>query len=288
EAVRFEEATLQLADSPDLTAQAKLADRDHVCTGGPVSLVRGDGQRDSEIRGGLTQPDTARGVDEDVVLAEVEPRTALQYRNQHVEPIEIDAVDRPAWGAESARGGQALQLDEQGPGSLECDVHHVAHLTERAILQERPAWIGDLVHAAVTHLEDADVVGRTEPFFLAPEDAEGVVPLALEIQHRINDVLEHPRAGDGAFLIDMPDEEDRNLAALGQEHELTRALAHLADASRGRGYAAHEHGLDGIDHRHHRPLRLELTDYGVEVVFRQHLQAVALEPKSLSPHLELL
>ena len=105
-----------------------------------------------------------------------------------------------------------------------------------------------------------------------------MVPLTLEVQHRVNDVFEDSRAGDRAFFVHMPDEEDRNLAALGQKHQLSRALADLADASGRRGDAAHEHGLNGIDHRHHRPRGLQLPNDGLEVILCEHHQAVPFDP----------
>ena len=58
--------------------------------------------------------------------------------------------------------------------------------------------------------------------------------LALEIQHRIDHVLEHARAGDAAFLGDVADQEHRGAGFLGVAHQPRRALAHLADRA-GRG-----------------------------------------------------
>src|SRR5207253_9395200 len=116
------------------------------------------------------------------------------------------------------------------------------------------------MHAAVTHLEHADLVGRTEPVFLAPEDAEGVVPLAFEVEHRINDVLEHPRTGDGAFLIASPDAKPRNLPVLAKRPSSTSALAHPVEPARVRGYPAQKHALPRTYHRLMRRRGLELPD----------------------------
>ena len=41
------------------------------------------------------------------------------------------------------------------------------------------------------------------------------VALALELEHDVDEVLEHPRAGDGAVLGDVPDEHGRDAALLG-------------------------------------------------------------------------
>ena len=52
--------------------------------------------------------------------------------------------------------------------------------------------------------------------------------LALEIEHRVDHVLEHARAGDGAVLGDVADQQHGDAAALGQLDQLLRGGAHLA------------------------------------------------------------
>src|SRR5260370_38366060 len=133
------------------------------------------------------------------------------------------------------------------------------------------------MHPAVAHFEDTDLIGGTEPILLTAQDAEAVVTLTLEVEDGIDDVLEHTRARDGPFLIDVTDQEDRDVAALREQHQASGAFAHLAHASRRRGYATQEDGLDGVDDGHHGPRLLEMLDDAVEVVFGQHHQAVALD-----------
>ena len=62
---------------------------------------------------------------------------------------------------------------------------------------------------------------------LGPQQPKRVVPLALEGEHGVDDVLEHARARERALLGDMADEDHRGRAGLGQLHELRRALPHL-------------------------------------------------------------
>ena len=61
----------------------------------------------------------------------------------------------------------------------------------------------------VAHLEDADLVGRAEPVLDAAQDAVLVVPVALQVEHGVDHVLQHARSGDRAFLGDMADEHHR-------------------------------------------------------------------------------
>ena len=58
-----------------------------------------------------------------------------------------------------------------------------------------------------------------------------VVPVAFELQHRVDDVLEHAGPGERALLRDVPHEQDRDPPLLRQPHERMRALAHLTDAA---------------------------------------------------------
>ena len=80
-----------------------------------------------------------------------------------------------------------------------------------------------------------------------------VAPLALEIEHRIDHVLEHLGPGDDALLGDVADENDGEAARLRQADQRLRAAAHLRDRA-GRAFeVAHIHGLDRIDDHHLGP-----------------------------------
>src|SRR3984893_1733765 len=212
----------------------------------------------------------------------------FQYRHQHMEPVEVDAVDGSAWRAEAARRGQALQLHQERPAPLERHVDDVAHLAQGAVLEKRSARIADFVHPAVAHLEDANLVSRAKAVLLAAEDAEALVTLTLEVQHRVDDMLEHPRAGDRALLVDVADQEDRDMTTLRQQHQPAGALPDLADAAGRRGDAAQKNRLDGVDDRHHRPRLFHTLDDAVQVVLGQDHEPVTLDAETLGSQLQLL
>src|SRR5207245_2302464 len=153
---------------------------------------------------------------------------------------------------------------------------------------EGAARVADLAHPAVAHLEAADLVSRAEAVLLAAQDAKAVVPLTLQVQHGVDDVLEHPRPGYRAFLVDVTDEKDRDVAALRQQHQSAGTFTDLAHAPWGGGDTAHEDGLDRVDDGHHRPGFLEMLDNAVQVVFGQHDQAFAVDTEALRTELELL
>ena len=93
-------------------------------------------------------------------------------------------------------------------------------------------------------------------FLVARSTRWSSVLVALEVQHRVDDVLERLRAGDAAALRDVPDDEHRGAGLLREAHESRGALAHLADVARRAFEVAGEDGLDGVDDQHGRASRL--------------------------------
>src|SRR6185503_21253611 len=91
-----------------------------------------------------------------------------------------------------------------------------------AVAEEEGRGIADLDEAAVGHLEHADLVGGAEAVLHRPEDAEMVAALALEIEDGVDHMLEHARAGDGAFLGDVADQHQRDAAPLGDADQVLR------------------------------------------------------------------
>ena len=81
--------------------------------------------------------------------------------------------------------------------------------------------------------------------------------VAFEVEHRVDDVLEHPRARERALLGHVADEDQRDALALGEAGELRRALAHLRHRPRRRLQRLRVERLDRIDHGDFRFLGLQ-------------------------------
>ena len=73
---------------------------------------------------------------------------------------------------------------------------------------------GTGLQAGRGHLEDAEFADRAEPVLDRAHDAVRVVMLPLEVEHRVDDVLERLRPGEAAVLGDVADEKDRDVLAL--------------------------------------------------------------------------
>ncbi len=110
--------------------------------------------------------------------------------------------------------------------------------------------LADALQALLGHREDADLVDRAEAVLDRAHEAKARVRVALEVEHRVDDVLEHARAGERAVLGDVADQDDRRAARLGQRASAaprTRAPARPSRAPSVQRLAVD--GLDRVDHR---------------------------------------
>ena len=112
------------------------------------------------------------------------------------------------------------------------------------------------------------------------------VAVALEVEDAVDEVLEHARAGDGALLRHVADEERRDALLLGHAQEPAGRLAHLRHgAGRGAELGRVER-LDGVDDADVGLLALERRADLVEVRLGQDVDvAGAAEPVGAQLHL---
>ena len=78
--------------------------------------------------------------------------------------------------------------------------------------------IADLHQPTASHFEHADLVGRPEAVLHRTQDAEMVAALALEIEHRVHQMLDRLGPRDLALLGDVADEDQRCAARLRVAH----------------------------------------------------------------------
>ena len=172
---------------------------------------------------------------------------AVQYRQQHGQAVLIQAQGDAARIAQMAGVDQRLHLHQHRSRAFPGGHHHTAgHGLLRAGEEDRRG-VGDFLQALVGHAEYAQFVDRAETVLHRPQQAQATVGLTLEIQHGVDHVLQHARAGQRAFLGNVADEKDRRAALLGEAHQQRRTLAHLSDAARRRLQLLSENGLDRVD-----------------------------------------
>ena len=115
-----------------------------------------------------------------------------------------------------------------------------------------------------------------------------VMPLALEIEHRIDDVLEHLRAGEAAVLGDVADEKRRHVLSLGGKEQLRGRLAHLPDAAGRRLQLQREHCLDRVDDDERRLEPRDLLEDPLETGLGKQVQRRAPDAEPLAARLDLM
>ena len=113
------------------------------------------------------------------------------------------------------------------------------------------------------------------------------MPVALEAEHRVDDVFEHPRPGEAAVFGDVADEHHRDAAALGLGNQAVGAAADLHDAAGRRAEVGVGDRLDAVDDDEVRLHRVEGGDDVGERRFGQqpHVGADRAEPFGAQPHL---
>jgi hypothetical protein len=175
---------------------------------------------------------------------------------------------------------QRLHFDQQRPPAVASHHDHAAGHRLRVAREENRRRVADLFEPVLAHREEAQLIDRAEAVLGRPQHAVATAGIALEIQHRIDQVLEQLRPGDAAVLGDVADEDDRAAAGLGVAHQRGRAVAQLQRRARARVGRGQLHGLDGVDHQQRRfALGRERKD-GVERAVAHQQQLRAVEPEA--------
>ncbi len=102
-----------------------------------------------------------------------------------------------------------------------------------------------------------------------------MVAVTLELEHAVDEVLEHTGTGDGSVLGHVTDEKRRDTGCLRDPQDPRGCFTHLRDrAWRGRDVAAGER-LYRVDHADGGALALEGRAHHVEVGLGEDLDCFA-------------
>jgi hypothetical protein len=213
--------------STDLARQADLPDRGEGVRVRAVPRGTRESEHDRQVcaRFGELHPAHRRHVD--VRVRQLDAGSAFQHREEHRDPRCVDAVDDPPRLRRRARDDERLDLHRQGPTPFHR--HGDARARHRCPVagHEQAAGVGDLVDAVTGHVEAADLVGGAEPVLQGADEAQGGLPVTLEVADDVDQVFEQSGAGDRAVLRDVSDDEDGECRLLGDPDEGGGDLAHL-------------------------------------------------------------
>ena len=127
-------------------------------------------------------------------------------------------------------------------------------------LRDRNSPLGSATSAMPSPVISKQPTSSVGPkrFFVRAHEAQRGLPVALEAADDVDQVLEHPGAGDRAVFGDVADEQHRQVALLGDADEGARDLAHLRGLA---GRALRHRRRDGL----HRVDDQQAGAHGIDV-----------------------
>src|SRR5207249_3017078 len=106
-----------------------------------------------------------------------------------------------------ARADERLHLDEDRPRALDAAEYGGAWRSRRALREKQHRRVRHRTQPRPCHLEHTELAHRAEAVLDRANHAMRVMPLALEVQDRIDDMLERFGAGEAAVFRDVADED---------------------------------------------------------------------------------
>ena len=250
-AVGLDQAAVRARDGAHLAGQAQLPEDDDVGRQGRVRDHRRHGQGDGQVGRRLGDGDAAhRGGEHLGRGRDLDRGAAGQDGQQEVGPRRVDAQrlrPRRAGTAPVAGAEQRLHLDQERPAALEDGHDHGAGNARHAVPEQQRAGVGHGAQTVVAHFEDAHLAGRPEAVLDRRQHAQGVVAVAVEGQHGVDQMLHGAGTGQVAVLGHVPDQEERGARRLGHARQALDARAHLGQAAGGLAQLGIRDGLQRVD-----------------------------------------
>ena len=163
----------------------------------------GHRQRNGQIGSRLVDPHAADDVDEHVGGAQPDPAVAAEHGQYQRDAVAIQPATTRRGGTSSEVVTSAWTSTSSG---REPSIAHSTTLPGRAgrLGDEPRRGVEHLDQAVVAHLEHAGLVGRPEAVLDRAHRPVGPLPLALELQHAVDQVLEHRGPASAPSLVTWP------------------------------------------------------------------------------------
>ena len=175
-----------------------------------------------------------------------------------------------------------MHLRQHGPAAFDGDGDARAGDGRSTIFSKEHAGVDHFAHATVGLLEARDLVGGAVTILHSPQQSQRCVPITLEGERRVTDVLESPRPGHGGFFRHLTDEADRDSARFGYSGQRVRHLHDLRNASSPSIHVCRGDGLNGVDddERQIRAERVDVSDDIREICFVCEIQVLVVDTYS--------
>ena len=210
----------------------------------------------------------------------------MQNGDRHSRARRLQTRRRPPWRS-GARNDKGLHLDRHRPSPLQGHRHACAGHVLAARGQEEPRRVGQAPNARLVQLETADLFGGAVAVLDGAHHAQGRVAVALELADDVDEMLEHPGAGDRTFLRHVPDEQHRHRSGFRVGDERARDAANLGDAAGRPLDLGIGRSLHGIDHEQAGPHGVHVAQNRCEVRFRSQVETVVERADALGAEPDL-
>ncbi len=136
-------------------------------------------------------------------------------------------------------------------------------------------------------MEKRQLAHRAEAILGGAYIAEAARRITLEIQHRIDQVLERPGTRDRAVLGDVTHDDHAHVFRLGESHQLRGAFTKLGDRAGGGADSRQVHSLDGIDDQQPDALVACPCQHRIEIGVCNHAQVRSADAEPARAHPDL-
>ena len=147
----------------------------------------------------------------------------VQHSEQEAQALRVESLREPARVLRGARIDERLHLDEHGPCAFARHERDAARHGRAVPREEDRGRVLNFPEAVLCHQEEAHLVRRTISILRGAHDPEAAADVALEIQDRVDHVLEHARPRERALLGHVADEQRRDVAFLREAQSLITA-----------------------------------------------------------------
>ncbi len=204
-----------MGDGAHLSPQSDFADDHQARIHIAIAETGHHRHRHPQIGSGFIDAQAPGGGDIGIQFGEGNAHPFFQHRQDLQEAIVFDARGRSPGRTVAGGANERLQLHNDRAGAFAGDNRGATGGRFIAIAQKQLRGIGDFIQALIRHFKHADFVGRPKAIFDRAQEAMTSKAIALKIQHRIHQVLQHLRPRDRPFFGDVPDDEQGNILALG-------------------------------------------------------------------------
>ena len=276
DAACFGDSSIRCNDLSQLARQSDLAERNNVRRNDDIEECRHERECNGKVAGRLHRTDPADGRDVQVSVCKRDLGSLLEHTDEHREPRTVDTDARAPRELLIVRlgGHESLHFAHEGTATVDAGREHGAGDVAAAVGEEVSARVADGHEAFARHLEETHFLRRPEPVLEGTEHADAAGTIALEVQDDVDEVLEDPRARDGALFGDVPDEQHGDSAIARFPREPSSTFSNLTDGAGGRGNLRVEHRLDGIDDQYGRRSVVHRVQDGAELRIGHRAHAV--------------